>query len=342
MRMRVREHSHAGARVRHARIRGRRSEAGRLRVALPLFSFACLSLLLLLSYGRADIGLVAMGMPVLAQLPADAPQAPASEADSQQPLRLSVVDTPDVPVLQVQQPTDAAPTILIYHTHTTEAYGQTETYTYLSTGSWRTDENDKNIVAVGERLAELLRERGFSVLHDTTDHEPPKLATAYSRSEETMRDYQQKYPSLEVFIDVHRDAYGNSDTPITDYLELDGTEVARMMFVVGTGEGATGTGFDEMPDFESNYALAEAITNRLTAIDNRLARPIRVKTGRYNQHISSHCLLVEVGHNCNSLDQALAAIPYLADAIAASLEEDGVRAVATLEDAGAAVWVPAV
>ena len=180
------------------------------------------------------------------------------------------------------------------------------------------------------------------MLHDTTDHEPPKLATAYSRSEETMRDYQQKYPSLEVFIDVHRDAYGNSDTPITDYLELDGTEVARMMFVVGTGEGATGTGFDEMPDFESNYALAEAITNRLTAIDSRLARPIRVKTGRYNQHISSHCLLVEVGHNCNSLDQALAAIPYLADAIAASLEEDGVRAVATLEDAGAAVWVPAV
>lgn len=342
MRMRGRVHRHAGARARRARIRVRGSAAGRLRVALPLFSFACLSLLLLLSYGRADIGLVAMGMPVLAQLPVETAQAPASEAGSQQPLRLSVVDTPDVPVLQVQQPADAAPTILIYHTHTTEAYGQTESYTYVSTGSWRTDENDKNIVAVGERLAELLRERGFSVLHDTTDHEPPKLATAYSRSEETMRDYQQKYPSLEVFIDVHRDAYGNSDTPITDYLELNGEEVARMMFVVGTGEGATGTGFDEMPDFESNYALAEAITNRLTAIDSRLARPIRVKTGRYNQHISSHCLLVEVGHNCNSLDQALAAIPYLADAIAASLEEEGVHTVATLEDAGTAVWVPAV
>ena len=340
MRMRVREHSHAGARVRHARIRGRRSEAGRLRVALPLFSFACLSLLLLLSYGRADIGLVAMGMPVLAQLPADAPQAPASEADSQQPLRLSVVDTPDVPVLQVQQPTDAAPTILIYHTHTTEAYGQTETYTYVSTGSWRTDENDKNIVAVGERLAELLRERGFSVLHDTTDHEPPKLATAYSRSEETMRDYQQKYPSLEVFIDVHRDAYGNSDTPITDYLELDGTEVARMMFVVGTGEGATGTGFAEMPDFESNYALAEAATEYLTAVDSRLARPIRVKTGRYNQHISDHCLLVEIGHNCNSLDQALAAVPYLAEALAAALTGGGQDA-AALSDMDASVWSPA-
>ena len=342
MRMRGRVHRHAGARARRARIRVRGSAAGRLRVVLPLFSLACLSLLLLLSYGRADIGLVAMGMPVLAQLPVETAQAPASEAGSQQPLRLSVVDTPDVPVLQVQQPADAAPTILIYHTHTTEAYGQTESYTYVSTGSWRTDENDKNIVAVGERLAELLRERGFSVLHDTTDHEPPKLATAYSRSEETMRDYQQKYPSLEVFIDVHRDAYGNSDTPITDYLELNGEEVARMMFVVGTGEGATGTGFDEMPDFESNYALAEAITNRLTAIDSRLARPIRVKTGRYNQHISSHCLLVEVGHNCNSLDQALAAIPYLADAIAASLEEEGVHTVATLEDAGTAVWVPAV
>ena len=66
-----------------------------------------------------------------------------------------------------------------------------------------------NIVTVGERLAELLRDRyGISVIHDTTDHEPPKLSTAYSRSVETMEKYKEEYPSITIFIDVHRDAYG--------------------------------------------------------------------------------------------------------------------------------------
>ena len=68
-----------------------------------------------------------------------------------------------------------------------------------------------------------------------------------------------------------------------------------MMFVVGTGEGATGTGFGEKPDFAANYALAKRITEYLAGIDERLVRNIRVKTGRYNQHISDQCLLVEVG-----------------------------------------------
>ena len=93
-----------------------------------------------------------------------------------------------------------------------------------------------------------------------------------------------------------------------------------MMFVVGTGEGAMGTGFDEMPDFESNHALAEQITAYLNTIDPRLTRNVRVKTGRYNQHIAPHCLLVEVGHNANTLEQAFAAIPYLAAGIADAVE----------------------
>ena len=319
------------------RRRGRGRPAARLRLMLPLASLLCLLALLPFSLGRADRGLVALGMPLLMQLPpAAASDAPAA---TPAPLRLSVLGGQSLPV-QAQPAQEEAPTILIYHTHTTEAYAQTETYTYTPSGNWRTTDNEKNVVAVGELLAEQLRARGFSVLHDTTDHEPPKLATAYSRSEQTMRDYQEKYPSLTVFIDVHRDAYGDADTPITDYLELDGEQVARMMFVVGTGEGATGTGFAEMPDFESNYALAEAATEYLTAVDSRLARPIRVKTGRYNQHISDHCLLVEIGHNCNSLDQALAAVPYLAEALAAARTGGGQDA-AALSDMDASVWAPA-
>lgn len=211
------------------------------------------------------------------------------------------------------------PSILIYHTHTTEAYNPRGENPYTETDEWRTDDNSMNIVRVGEELARLLREEyGLNVLHDTTDHEPPKLGTAYVRSLETMEKYHEEYPSIDLFIDVHRDAYNlpEGETENDDYVEINGEKVARAMFVVGTGEGQTGAGFSEKPNYKENYALALSISEQLKEVDSRLARPIRVKTGRYNQHIPGRALLVEVGHNYNSLGEALRLIPYLAEAIA--------------------------
>lgn len=222
------------------------------------------------------------------------------------------------------------PKILIYHTHATEAYTQTDTYTYKETTQWRTNDNARNVVAIGEALTKALRSYGFNVLHDTSDHEPPALRSAYSRSEETMLAYKKKYPSLVMFIDVHRDA-GKDPS----YVTIDGKRVAKIMFVVGTGEGATGTGFGQMPDFESNYALALDITNRLAAVNPQLARNIRVKTGRYNQHVSNKCLLVEMGDNANTLEEILNSVPYLAAAIAESANSTAVETYSN-----AKLWAP--
>lgn len=206
-----------------------------------------------------------------------------------------------------------APTILIYHTHTTEAYTQTEQNPYRQTSAYRTREQDKSVVAVGEALKRELEELyGFTVLHDTTDHEPPKLATAYERSEVTMAAYKEKYPSLEVFIDVHRDA--SSDTG--DYVLYQGKPTARLMCVVGKGEK-----YEKKPDFDSNLALAEAFTHSLNAMADGLGRQVRIKPGRYNQHLSSHCLLIEVGHNANTLEQALNAVPAIAQAFYEALSQ---------------------
>ena len=205
------------------------------------------------------------------------------------------------------------PTILIYHTHTTEAYTQTETETYREAGKWRTKDNTKNVVAVGEALKDILeREYGFHVIHDTTDHAPPKLATAYERSLMTMEKYHEEYPSIILFIDLHRDAYATDHAPC-DYLIINGVETARLMLVVGKGEK-----YDDKPYYESNIAFAKRITDHLNSIESDLCRPIRVKTGRYNQHVAPNCILVEVGHNANTLSQAMAAMPYLAESIAFS------------------------
>lgn len=202
------------------------------------------------------------------------------------------------------------PTILIYHTHTTEAYTQTEADSYKEDGEWRTKDNTQNIVAVGEVLKEILeKDYGFRVIHDTTDHEPPKLSTAYERSLLTMEKYHREYPSIVLFIDLHRDAYTTDSAPC-DFLTINGTETAKLMLVVGKGEK-----YDDKPYYASNVAFAQRITDYLNSVEPKLCRPVRIKTGRYNQHVTPNCILVEVGHNANTLAQAKAAMPYLAESI---------------------------
>ncbi len=225
------------------------------------------------------------------------------------------------------------PKILIYHTHSTEAYTATQSSPYVQTSSYRTADASKSVLAVGEALAERLRiQYGFSVLHDTTDHEPPSLKTAYDRSEKTMKRYLEQYPSLVLFIDIHRDA--SSDA--SDYVIVDGSPAARLMCVVGQG-----TKYEQKPDFDRNYALASALTDHLRRIEKRLARDVRVKTGRYNQHVGQLSLLIEVGHNANTLEQALHAVPSLAESLALTLAEmDAVGPMAAEPSDFASLLVP--
>lgn len=207
-----------------------------------------------------------------------------------------------------------APTVFIYHTHTTEAYRQVEGATYQESSEWRTRDNNQNIVAVGETLAAALRAQGFKVIHDTTDHEPPKLATSYLRSLQTMQEARAEHPEIDLFIDVHRDSANEGAQ--NDVAVVGGERCARMMFVVGTGEGSQKTQYDEKPNWRENYTLAKSITAQLEELKEGLTRPIRVKTGRYNQHVADMCLLVEMGHNQNTLAEAKASARYLATAIA--------------------------
>ncbi len=241
--------------------------------------------------------------------PAQAPALPLCPV----PISLHIGDVRTVRLSQGLTLRGTEPRILIYHTHTTEAYTATEASPYVQTGSYRTADASKSVLAVGEALAQRLRiQYGFSVIHDTTDHEPPSLKTAYERSEATMRRYLEAYPSLVLFIDIHRDA--SSDT--SDYVMVNGRPTARLMCVVGQG-----TKYQDKPDFDRNYALAEGLTEHLRAVDGRLARNVRVKTGRYNQHVGELSLLIEVGHNANTLEQALNAVPSLAESLALTLAE---------------------
>ena len=121
-------------------------------------------------------------------VPAMAPLTPAPPTTEERDTHLSIEDAKTAILSRGLDLRGQDPKILIYHTHTTEAYTATKAFPYVQTGSYRTADPSKSVLAVGEALAERLRvQYGFSVIHDTTDHEPPSLKTAYERSEKTMR-----------------------------------------------------------------------------------------------------------------------------------------------------------
>ncbi|MBR4079089.1 MAG: stage II sporulation protein P, partial [Christensenellaceae bacterium] len=210
---------------------------------------------------------------------------------------------------QFESPHEDKLRILIYHTHLTEAYRQEETGKYKESGEYRTFDEAYNLSAVGEVLKSELEKLGHEVIHDKTNHEPPKLSTAYERSVKTM----EKYDGIDLYIDLHRDASGPSNTD--DVVVINGERCARMMFVVGQGIRSDGTEYDPKPNFEKTFSLAETISENVKAYDEAFMRDTRIKNGRYNQHISDNCILVEVGHNMNTLTEAKNAVGYLARAI---------------------------
>jgi len=200
------------------------------------------------------------------------------------------------------------PRVLIYHTHTHEAYQQVADDPYEETEVFRTADPAHSIVRVGEALAELLTQYGFTVVHDRTDHEPPKLSTAYARSLATVESYEQPF---DLYIDLHRDAYNQS---MDDCAYFGGQELAQLMVLIGNGGD-----YEVKPDFEANLSFARRLTDCLNQKAPGVCRDVMVKNGRYNQHVGAPAVLIEVGHNENTLQQALSSMPLLADALKETL-----------------------
>lgn len=206
------------------------------------------------------------------------------------------------------------PSVLIYHTHTHEAYQPTQDSQYQeSYDRWRTTDNNYNVVRVGEALREALEAQGIHVVHDITDHEQDEFETSYERSLQTLQSYSGE--DFDLYIDLHRDAYEQAPEDAVT-VSVGQNTMAKLMLLVGTGEG-----FSVKPDSAGNYEFALELTDRVNAIVPGLCRDVLVKSKRYNQHMG-RSILLEVGHNLNTLDQALATMPYFAEALADILTEE--------------------
>jgi len=198
------------------------------------------------------------------------------------------------------------PKVLVYHTHTSESYvlkasdlGKKDVPSFSS--------NPKNsVVRVGEELSRNMRKYGIDTLHDGTVHDKVRDA-AYGVAINTLQSYKKSYPSVKVYIDVHRDATTGSKLRLVK--NINGRNAAQIMFVVGSD------GMLPHPDWQENLKFVLKLQQELNKKYPGLARPVRIVGKRYNQQISDGAILIEVGGDGNLLSECLESTKYLAEAL---------------------------
>ncbi len=193
------------------------------------------------------------------------------------------------------------PQVLILHTHTTESYLRHGESYYTENDTSRTTDNAYNMVALGKIITDKLNAAGIVTLHDTTQHDNPSYNESYSRAAETICNYTQKYPSIKIVIDLHRDAIAANDTDkVKLTTEIDGKKAAQIMLVMGSQSGSV-TNF---PNWKENLKLAAKLQQTVETMYPSLARSIHFMSKNYNQSLTTGSMLIEIGTDGNTLDEA--------------------------------------
>lgn len=196
-----------------------------------------------------------------------------------------------------------APQVLIVHTHTTEAYAETEGYS--------STDPEKNVVAVGNVIAEMLEKNGIPTLHETGLNDVYGYQDAYERMDTVIADYLAQYPSIQMVIDVHRDSFedssGNMAGPV---VTAGGMECAKLMLVMGTDEGGL-----YHPNWQDNLSCALKLQSMLLGTYPSVCRDLLLRQSRYNQHRTPCSMLVEIGASGNTLLQAQNTARLFAEAV---------------------------
>lgn len=197
---------------------------------------------------------------------------------------------------------NSAPQVLIMHTHGTEAYAQDSSNVYQESGTARTTDPNYNIIRVGDEIGRIFSEMGLSVLHDKTLCDYPNYNGSYDRSKAVVEQYLKQYPSIKIVLDVHRDALiGQDGTVYKAVTEIDGIKTAQILLVMGSDDKGL-----SHPNWQKNFSLAMRIQHRMNTLWPGLARPIALRTSRFNQQLSNGSILVEVGSHGNTLQESLA------------------------------------
>ena len=193
------------------------------------------------------------------------------------------------------------PQILIYHTHSQEAFADSVPGD-VNTG----------IVGVGECLTKILTEQyGYRVLHNTGQYDVETRDNAYSRALPAVEQILAENPSIQVIIDLHRDEVAEETKLVTD---IQGRPTARFMFFNGLSRTRKTGDIDYLANENQEANLAFSFQMQLKAAEYYpgLTRRIYLKGYRYNMHLRPRTLLVELGAQNNTVEEAINACDPLA------------------------------
>jgi len=209
------------------------------------------------------------------------------------------------PDLKIDQSVDG-PQILIYHTHSQERYADSK-------------DEKTGVVGVGDYLTELLEEEGFQVMHHKGEYDVGDRDHAYSKAAPSIQKIINDHPSIQVVIDLHRDGVGENTRLVTTQ---NGKKMAKIMFFNGLSR-TTASG--DIPYLKNPYIsdnLAFSFQMQLAAAEYYpdFTRRIYLKGYRFNMHFCPKSMLVEVGAQTNTFEEAKNAMEPLADLFAKVLK----------------------
>ncbi|MEF9990749.1 MAG: stage II sporulation protein P [Romboutsia sp.] len=197
------------------------------------------------------------------------------------------------------------PEILLYHTHSSETYAESPT------GNYHSQDKSNSVMAVGSSLTDELGKKGWGVLH-TTKYNDIDYNASYATSLKSIQDLKSKNQSMDIAIDLHRDARNITDSAVKkrEYdkftTTVNGEKVSKFFFVVG----AKNENLNELK------AMAEGITKLAESKYPGITMPVLVKPyGKYNQFVIKNHMLVEIGSNASSIKEAKATTKYLANVL---------------------------
>ena len=191
--------------------------------------------------------------------------------------------------------------VLLVHTHTTESYAEKSRDWYSKKFNHRTTDKSESVVAVADEIEKKLDKAGIKTLHITTYHDYPEYTGAYDRARKTIKKYLKKYPSIEMVIDVHRDAMTTDDgTKIKPTAKINGKKAAQVMIITGCdNEGKL-----DFDGWRKNSVMAVQLQKKMADKYDGLARPLYFAPFRYNMDLTPNSLLIEFGTDVNTLSEA--------------------------------------
>jgi len=220
---------------------------------------------------------------------------------------VSALSLPNFPKFEWRHIVPAGkPLVGIYHTHTAESFIPSSGVAHRP-GGQRGD-----IVNVGDALVRRLALHGIAAVQSKNIHDYPSFMKAYGPSEATAKKMLADNPSIQMLFDIHRDAEKRENATVI----VNGVAMARIAIVVGMGQPDLA-----QPHWPQNHAFAKLIDAKLGQRFPGLSRGIQLVEWRYNQHLHPRALLIEVGCQENSKEEAIRSIELFGDTVAEILAE---------------------